>query len=88
MRTRRGACLQIQRKEKMNAENIHIRFRKQFDDKEWEKLNSHIEFKEALAVDDYDKAGLLADQILFGTAKSLPEAREVKKINEILKEFY
>lgn len=71
----------------MSTENIHARFRKQFDDREWEKLNSHIEFKEALAADDCDKAGLLADQILIGTAKSIPEAKEVKKLNDILKEF-
>ena len=70
----------------MNTD-VYRRFRKGFSDQQWEKLNSHIEFKEAMTADDLDKAGELAGRILIGETKSLKEAREMKKMHDTFGEF-
>ncbi len=65
----------------------HSRFRKQYTEKEWSRLDENLEFKEALAVDDLDKAGEVAARILIGETKSLPEARDLKKTHDTFKQF-
>jgi hypothetical protein len=71
----------------MNIENIYPRFRKQFEDYEWEKLNSNFDFKAAVAADDFDKAMELAGRILIGETKSIRKAREMKMGYEIFGRF-
>jgi hypothetical protein len=66
----------------MSVSNFWSRFRKQFDDEEWAKLNKNTEFKEAVVSDDKIKAAALADKILVGDAKSKKQAREMKKDHE------
>jgi hypothetical protein len=65
--------------EKMNAKNFYARFKGQYEDFQWEKLNSDFGFKEALAEENYDKAGRLADRILIGETKKISAGRKIKK---------
>jgi hypothetical protein len=71
----------------MNTENEYPKFRKQFKDYQWERLNSNLEFKAAVAGDDFDKAMELAGRILIGETKSLSEARKMKDSYDVFGEF-
>jgi hypothetical protein len=63
----------------MNAKNLYARFKGQYENYQWEKLNSDLGFKEALAEENYDKAGRLADRILIGETKTISAGRKMKK---------
>ena len=54
------------------------RFRGQFSEAEWEKLNESERFKKALLESDELKAGLVADEILIGKATTKAEAKRLK----------
>lgn len=71
----------------MSAPNEHRRFRNQFDDDDWTQLSSNIEFREALAADNLDKAGLIADQILIGATKKKSDIKTLKKYQKLRKEL-
>jgi hypothetical protein len=63
----------------MSVPNFWSRFRKQFTNEEWDKLNKNSLFRKALENKDEVKAGILADQILIGDAKTKSQARQMKK---------
>jgi hypothetical protein len=71
----------------MSGPNDHRKFRQQYNKAEWAKLEANLGFKEALAADDLSKAGLLADRILKGEARSLGQAKEQKRRYDTFREF-
>lgn len=71
----------------MSTPNEHLKFRKQFDDDEWTQLSSNIEFQEALAADNLDKAGLIADRILIGETNKKSDIKKLKEYQKLRKEI-
>jgi hypothetical protein len=71
----------------MSAQNFWSRFRKQFSNEEWIKLNENSEFRKALDAKDDVKAGLLADQILIGDAKTKKQAKQIKKEHVVWSDY-
>ena len=61
----------------MSAEDFWPRFRNQFTDEQWTKLNRYSTFRKALLALDSDNIPALADKILIGDAKSLKQKREM-----------
>ena len=61
----------------MSTEDFWPRFRNQFNDEEWAKLNKRSDFREALISADSINIAALADKILIGDAKSLKQQRQM-----------
>jgi hypothetical protein len=62
----------------MNADVRRTKFRKQFDQEDWDKIMNDPEFTFAWNLGDFDKAGLLADRLIIGEAKTSKEAKKKK----------
>ena len=71
----------------MSNLSFYQRFRGQFSEEVWSRLNESFEFQTALAADDFDKAGLIADTLLHGKADSLKEVKEVRRLEKLLEDF-
>lgn len=64
------------------------KFKAQYSEEEWNRLTKNAEFNKAFEGGDLDKAGILADNIIYhGGAKSLSEARRIRKNVDALKDF-
>jgi hypothetical protein len=59
----------------MSDPNDQRRFRQQYNASEWARLEANIDFREAIAPDDLNKAGLVADRVLKGEALSPRQLR-------------
>jgi hypothetical protein len=63
----------------MNTADFWKRFRRQFSNEEWDKLNESERFKKALLESDEIKAGLIADEILIGKSQTKVYAKRLKE---------
>ena len=59
-------------------EDFWQRFRNQYSDEEWAKLNLYSNFRNALLSADAANIPSIADKILIGDAKTAKQARQMK----------
>ena len=62
----------------MDPEDFWPRFRNQYNDNEWAKLNREAEFRNALLAADEANISAIADKILIGDAQTRKEQRAFK----------
>ena len=67
----------------MKPEVEHKKFREQYTNEDWSRLKNRVQFMEAFHTDDFVRMGELADRITEGEAKTMPDARLKKRLNQL-----